>query len=175
MVWAIIALAVMNISTIVTIVYNQRESGKDDPIVITANNQTVDESMKYSGRYFRDQLNLRRDQMSEFVQFNPSFRQKMMTININLGRVRKEMLTEMCAEKSDINKLNLYSDSIGYLHSDLKKLTYRYYIDIKNICTPVQQEKLKQMFVEMFENDLQVGQHGPGPQNGRRFGRRMNN
>ena len=175
MVWAIIALAVMNISTILTIVYQQRKSAKVDSIDIPAQSMSEDESMKYSGRYFRDNLNLSRDQMSSFIQFNPVFRQEMMKINIGLRRVRQKMLTEMSAKNSDINKLNMLSDSIGFLHSNLKKLACRYYIDIKNICNQQQQEKLKKMFGEMNDNDFQIGQHGLRGPYGRRYGRRFNN
>ena len=175
MVWAIVALAVMNISTILTIVYQQRKSARVDSVAVPAQFQSEDASMKYSGRYFRDQLNLSRDQMNSFVQFNPVFRQQMMSINVGLERVRRKMLSEMSAKNSDLNKLNMLSDSIGYLHSNLKKLMCRYYIDIKNICNKEQQEKLEQMFGEMFDSDFRMGQHGMGGPYGRRYGRRFNN
>lgn len=172
LVWAIIALALMNLSTIITVVYQQRKSAKADSTDIPGQFQSENESMKYSGRYFRDQLNLTRAQMNSFVQFNPVFRQQMMSLNVGLGRVRQKMLTEMSAKNSDLNKLNVLSDSIGYLHSNLKKLTCRYYIDIKNICDQEQQEKLRQMFAEMFDNDFQMGQYGTRGPYGRRYGRR---
>ena len=86
------------------------------------------------------------------------------------------MLTEMSEKNCDTNKLNLLSDSIGYLHADLKKLTYKYYLDFKNICNEQQQEKLEQLFGEMFSSDVQMGQKWKeAVQHGRRFGRRFNN
>lgn len=69
----------------------------------------------------------------------------------------------------------MLSDSIGYLHSNLKKLTYRYYIDIKSICNQEQQKKLEQLFGEIFASDMHMGQNGKGNPNGRRYGRRFNN
>ena len=85
------------------------------------------------------------------------------------------MLTEMAKKNSDNNKLNMLSDSIGYLHSNLKKLTYRYYIDIKSICNQEQQKKLEQLFGEIFASEMHMGQNGKGNPNGRRYGRRFNN
>jgi len=63
----------------------------------------------------------------------------------------------MSAVKSDTSMLSALSDSIGYLHSDLKKLTYMYYLEIKGICDPEQQKKLEQLFGEAFSNDASTG------------------
>jgi hypothetical protein len=175
MVWAIVVLALMNITTLLTILYYKNQSVEAE--FVSAPGQVISESssIQYSGRYFRDQLNLNRDQMNRFIAFNPEFRQQARNININLERIRNQMLTEMAAKNSNNNKLNLLSDSIGYLHSDLKKLTYKYYLNIKNICDQQQQKKLEQLFGEMFSSDVQMGHYGNGGPNGRRYGRRLNN
>ena len=44
-----------------------------------------------------------------------------------------QMLKEMAGETSDNARLDALSDSIGILHAELKKLTYRYYMDFKKI------------------------------------------
>jgi hypothetical protein len=85
------------------------------------------------------------------------------------------MLIEMAAIKSDTSRLNMLSDSIGHLHSNLKKLTYGYYLDIKNICNPEQQKKLEQLFGEMFTNDAPMGFPGRGMHGGGQHGKRFNN
>ena len=61
------------------------------------------------------------------------------------------MLSEMAADNYDTIRLNTLSDSIGYLHADLKKVTYKYYLDIKNICDQQQQQKLEQLFAECLQ------------------------
>jgi hypothetical protein len=175
MVWAIVVLAIMNITTLITILYQKNQSEDTKFVTVPDQVQSESSSIQYSGRYFRDQLNLSRDQMNRFVQFNPVFRQQARSINIDLDRIRHQMLTEMAKKNSDNNKLNMLSDSIGYLHSNLKKLTYKYYLDIKNFCNQEQQKNLEQLFNEMFTNDIQMGQHGMGGPNGRRYGRRFNN
>lgn len=181
MVWAIVVLAIMNITTLLTILYNRNQSVEAGSVTITEQAQSEDSSVRYSGRYFRDQLGFSRDQMNRFVIFNPVFRQQARSININLERIRLQMLTEMAAKNSDSNKLNMLSDTIGYLHSNLKKLTYGYYLEIKNICNLEQQKKLEQLFGEMFNNDMQMEQNGRGSrggqggQGGRRYGWRNKN
>ncbi len=171
LVWAVVLLAVLNISTLATIMYHKYQSDKSDTISATDKQQLESDSEKFSGRYFRDQLNLSGEQMDKFKEINPAFRLKARNITIELAEKRKQMLIEMSGEKGDTLRLNALSDSIGQLHSDLKRITYRYYMEIKSICDQEQQKKLEQIFGEMFTNDLPMGYPGKGGQRGWQHGR----
>jgi hypothetical protein len=175
MVWAIVVLAIMNITTLLTILYHKNQTVKAEFVTATDQVQSESSSIQYSGRYFRDHLNLNSDQMNRFVEFNPAFRENVRSINYGLNHLRDEMLSEMATKNCNTTKLNTLSDSIGYLHADLKKVTYRYYLEIKNICDKQQQEKLEQLFGGMFASDGRMGQYGKGGQQGRRRGRQFNN
>lgn len=175
MVLAIVALAIMNISTLATILYHQYQSGKTEISLVSDQKQLEVDSERFSGRYFRDQLNLNSEQMDKFRNFNPVFRRQARAITIELAQKRKQMLIEMAAIKSDTSKLNELSDSIGYLHSNLKKQTYGYYLKIKNICNKEQQQKLEQLFGQMFANDAPMGFPGGGGPKGMQRGRQFNN
>lgn len=175
MAWAIVLLALMNISTIATIMYHKYLAGTTETNSVTDQKQLEADSEKFSGRYFRDQLDLNREQMEKFSRINPVFRPKARKITIELAEKRKQMLLEMAASKSDTLRLNALSDSIGRLHSDLKKVTYAYYLDLKTLCDQEQKSKLEQLFSEMFTNDAPMGYPGAGGQRGRQQGRRFNN
>lgn len=175
MVWAIVALALLNITTLITVVYHKNQVVEKEVITTPDSAKSENASVLYSGRYFRDELNLSKEQMYKFSQFNPDFRQKVRTINLKLADKRHEMLIEMSKENSDNNKLNLLSDSIGFLHANLKKVTYMYYLSFKNICNQEQQKKLELLFGEMFNSDLPMIQNGRGGPGGRRYGWRNKN
>jgi hypothetical protein len=174
MIWVISVLVVMNLTTLITVIYKRSQLSESRPASITNPSIPESSSMKYSGRYFRDELDLSMEQMKRFSKFNPEFRQAAMSINIEMAEKRQEMLIEMAKSNCDTTRLNVLSDSIGYLHSALKKRTYKYYLNFKNICTQQQQVKLEQLFGEMFNNDIQMGQNGRGGQRGQgaRGGRR---
>jgi Spy/CpxP family protein refolding chaperone len=174
MVWAIVALVVMNLSTLATILYHQNQSKVPSGDSAKLQQQLETDAEKFSGRYFRDKLNLDGNQMDKFRKINPVFRQQARAITIELAAKRKQMLVEMASASADTNKLNALSDSIGILHSNLKKLTYKYYLDLKGICNAEQQKQLEQLFNEMFTNDVPMGFPGKGGQ-GWQHGRRMNN
>lgn len=167
--WLVILLLIVNVSALTTMILHQRQ----EAATVDSLNQSAifesEESLKYTGRWFRDELGLTREQMKEFSRFNPGFRQKARNINLELNTVKAEMLREMNKENYDTTRLNLLSDSTGRLHSELKKATYIYYLDFKRILNQEQQEKLSQIFAGMFEGAVHQG--GPGRGMGR--GRRM--
>jgi hypothetical protein len=170
MFWAIVALAILNISTLITLVYHKNQVIERIAVATPDSVKSETASVLYSGRYFRDELNLSNEQMTKFSKFNPQFRQDARAINIKLAAKRHEMLVEMAEKNSDKNRLNQLSDSIGYLHASLKKVTYMYYLNFKNICNQDQQKKLEQLFGEMFNSDTQMIQNGRGGPGGRRYG-----
>jgi len=162
MIYAIVILAVMNISTLATIIYHQYKSEKPGSHLVNSETQTETDAEKFSGRYFRDKLNLSDDQMNKFREFNMGFRTQARDISFNMIKLRKQMLAEMSSGEADTSKLDDLSDSIGLLHSELKKLTFRYYLEIQNICDAEQNDKLEQLFSEMFINDSSIGFPGKG-------------
>ncbi|HEX2933870.1 MAG TPA: periplasmic heavy metal sensor [Bacteroidales bacterium] len=174
MIWAIVVLAVMNLSILGTILYHQYQTNKETVSTDQAQGQLETDAEKFSGRYFRDKLNLNGDQMEQFRAINPVFRQQARAITMELASIRKQMLAEMAANNSDTTKLNALSDAIGQLHSHLKKLTYRYYLDMKGICNTEQQKQLEQLFTDMFTNDASMSFPGKGGR-GWQHGKHMNN
>jgi Spy/CpxP family protein refolding chaperone len=162
MIWAIIALALMNVTTFATILVNRGRTVKTGMLHLPEQAYSDRTSLRYSGRYFRDHLGLTREQMSRFTEFNPVFRRNAREINISLAELRRQMMIEMSAETSDTVKLNTISDSIGRLHSRLKKISWEYYLDLKNICNKEQEAKLEEMFGSMFTPDGQEFRRGPG-------------
>jgi len=175
MIWAIVALAILNISTLITLVYHKNQVIERAAVATPDSVRSETASVLYSGRYFRDELNLSKEQMNKFSEFNPAFRQDARAINIKLAEKRHEMLVEMAQKSSDKNRLNLLSDSIGYLHASLKKVTYMYYLNFKNICNQNQQKKLEKLFADIFDSDTQMIQNGRSGQGGRRYGWRNKN
>jgi hypothetical protein len=174
LIWAIVVLAIMNVTTIITVVYHKYQSDKVVNSTVNAKQAEID-SERFSGGYFRDELNMSNAQMEKFKVINPVFRPKARFITIELAEKRKQMLVEMAAAKSDTSRLNAFSDSIGVLHSELKKITYRYYLEMKGICNPEQQVKLEKIFGEMFTNDSPLGSSGKGGPRGWQGGRQFGN
>ena len=163
LVWSVVALVILNISTITSIAYHVYVSKQNNQVVTSTNaKQLESETEQYSGRYFRDLFGFSADQMDKFREFNPIFRQQARAITIQLAERRKQMLDEMIRQHPDTIKLNKLSFDIGTLHGRLKVITYKYFLDMKQMSTPEQTKKLEQLFQTMFQTDAQIGFQGPG-------------
>jgi len=169
MVWAIVVLAIMNISTFVTILYHQHQT---EPVINSETPKTKLEAVaeKYSGRYFKEQLGFSSEQMDKFREFNRPFRMQAREITLQLADVRKAFLQEIAAPESDTAKLNALSDSIGNMHKQLKKLMFQYCLDIKAICNEEQKTTLMQLFQDIFVNESPMTLPGHGPMKGMKHG-----
>jgi hypothetical protein len=88
MVWAIVALAIMNITTLITFIYHKNQVIEREVGASPNSGKSETASVLYSGRYFREELNLSNEQMNKFSQFNPEFRQNARSINIKLAEKR---------------------------------------------------------------------------------------
>jgi len=164
MIWAIVALVLLNISTLITIFYQRDKNMEADQVSVNDPEASKSSSSEYSSAYFNDHLNLNRTQMNKFAEFNPAYRQRIRNINLKMAQFRNDMLVEMTAEKSDSRKLAILSDSIGMLHAELKKETYNYYLNLKSICNPDQREELENLFSIIFTSDTVTGINGKGGQ-----------
>lgn len=173
LVWAVFFLAVMNLTMLATIFYHVYQSNRE---VVTVEKQIGIEAdaAKFTGRYFRDQLQLTSTQMAQFRVVNRTFRQKAQMILAQLVDKRKQMLNVMSQSNADTLLLNQLSDEIGTLHRDLKRVTYRYYLGIKQECNTEQQQKLHDLFQQIFINDLPMNYPGNyGQRGGGRYGNQV--
>lgn len=163
LVWSAVVLLVLNITTLATIAF---QAIQDNTISkseqLEKDEKAGDSSEKISGRYFRDKLAFTSEQMNSFSKINQRFRSEAVSIQVQLSDIRRNMLEEMSAEKSDTSKLNNLSEELGSLHARLKVISYQYYLDIKALCNSDQKIKLKEIFKTFFDTENPIGNPGPG-------------
>ena len=171
LIWIIIILAALNIATIATIVFHYYQSNMS-PQSGGISSAEYDERgvQRYNGRSFRDALELDPGQMERFRVINQRFRDEGRSISFKLNQLRQDMLANLESPSPDTSQLNQLSDSLGILHAKLKRVTYRYYLDIQGICRPEQQEKLNLLFESAFRSDHPVG----NPESKRGMGKERN-
>ncbi len=159
--WAIVAIALLSVSTIATIIYHIRNGSSTEEYVSNEAN-----SLQMSGREFRDALNLSPQQMDEFRSINLLFRQSAREINILLDKTRDIMFTELKNENPDMEVCKQLSAEIGRLHKELKLITCEFYMDVRDLCDPGQEKKLEEIFAPVFGS---LHGFGYGGGQGRRF------
>ncbi|MBN2636855.1 MAG: periplasmic heavy metal sensor [Prolixibacteraceae bacterium] len=140
----------------------------DNKAIEQTENQNIEVPTEQRTRFFREQLNLRADQMEIFRNLSRDFNRKGNAINLELQTLRIVMVEELGKENPDSIRLNSIADEIGKLHTELKQATIDYYLKMKTNCDEEQQLRLNEIFISILNNDEDVSLPRRG---GGRFGR----
>ncbi len=160
LIWIILILLATNIATVVSVMVN---SGRMNADRRARGAEMADARVMF----FRDHLQLSESQMSDFIQLNRKFGQVAGPMTGELDQLRRNMIVELSETEPDLDKVEKITEEIGSLHKQLKQATTKYYLGLKGVCTPEQQELLKEIFMVMSDpsgdlNSIRRGPMGPG-------------
>ena len=161
LVWIIVILIATNLSTIGSFYYHRVTEMKASEEV--QNDQTAIPGEQRT-RFFRDELGLDAAQLDRFREINRTFNRSAKNIETELAQTRQELIRELGEQQSDSSKLNSLANQVGENHQQLKLVTIDFYLNMKQICSPEQKEKLNRIFQEMLnsENQVNLPQQGNG-------------
>ncbi len=147
--WLIIVLLViLNITTLGTIFYHNKQNRNDKlAIVLDENRQNP-----LTGRFFRQNLGFDDSQMAAFRETNREFQHVANNLIFEMDSLKTEMFAELNSAQPDTAKLNNLSAHLGSHHVELKNITNHYYLKIKSVCKPSQQERLQEAFAPLFRD-----------------------
>ena len=146
LIWAVALLAILNITTITTIIYhNLHESEDNQSVVLSEDGNNV-----LNGRFMRQNVGFDSQQMNAFRTAKHDFQPVANSIVFKIDSLKNEMFDELNKTKTDTAKLEILSTQIGLLHAELKMNTDRFYLNIKSVCKPDQFIKLKKVFTPLF-------------------------
>ncbi len=148
----IVGLVVLNISIVSTIIWHRYHDFHE---------RWGDGMPFHRGRmemFIPEKLKLDPEQKLKFHHIDSAFRKSSFDIAKHMHEVRFKILQELKKPKVDTIIFLGYSKEIGNMHAKLKMNTIEFYIEMKKICSPVQQDSLAGLFQKILEfGDL------PGP------------
>ncbi len=157
--WAVIILAILNITTISTIIYgNLNKSKAEEAIIIDSRNTPL------NGRNIKENLRFDDEQMALYRETNQEFRNKANEILFHMEALKGKLFNELQKPDPDRKRTREISDSIGMAHADLKEATVDFYVKLKECCNGEQNESLRNMFSPLFE---ERGHQNMGGRSGR--------
>ena len=162
LIWVIIILIATNLSMGISFFNHPRP---DSRITVKAEEENPEVPAQQRTRFFREQLDLDPQQVNLFRELNRDFNRTAWQIQNRLAWFRQTMVNEMGQDEPDMQELESIAAQIGELHEELKKETIEYYLAMKKVCTPEQQQKLHQLFLAVLGANEDVSL----PQRGRRF------
>jgi len=146
----IIILIATNISTLLTVRY---QTSKKFNTYQESSGSNIEIPRTHLGRFFRDELNLTREQHFKFREFRQQYHAYVFDLTGQMQEKRLELLDELSKEHPDTLVLNRISTEIGDMHTLLKKATNEYFLSMKNVCKPEQQKKLTEIFRSMLNQE----------------------
>jgi hypothetical protein len=174
LVWVIVLLALLNLTTIGTILYqNYHKKAENEDIIVPSTNTTP-----INGRFFRKELGFDDMQMDKFRALNHPFQEAARVLIFDIDAMKREMFTELNKSDIDTLKVDELEKKIGEHHAQLKHQINDFYLGLKDICNEEQAIKLQNAFEPLFyedgANNLMRNGNGSGYRHGQGFGRGNN-
>ena len=140
--WIISLLVVLNLTTVITILYRNHQVKIQKSTTATPLNwDSLSQTLEFCTNE-KCEINLRQEM----------FRTNTARIVASMDEQRRAMFEEMNQPKPDMEKLDKLSENMGELHAELKKIVAAFYLEIKGYCTTSKQkEDLKEIFTPLFK------------------------
>lgn len=161
--WLVIILLATNLATVLTVVYHTKTEVASEIKPQTESEVPGDQRT----HFFKDRLNLTDEQLEPFRDANHRYNREARGITDLMSELRRELLTELMRESASEEKLQQLSHEIGEQHEALKMATCKFYLDLKEICTPEQQIELAGIFQSLLNSDEKVKLPGKQYRRGR--------
>jgi Spy/CpxP family protein refolding chaperone len=146
---AIIVLTVVNLVILMTTIF------------YTVRPERTDRERR-SENYIKEQLKLTDDQEADFEKLRENFRFEMQTLKKEMRRDSQLWREELSKENPNTDRLDSLALEMGVKDAKFRKLSYRHYMQMKEIIGPNQQEELKRMYRGMFREDRGMRHRGQG-------------
>lgn len=150
-IWLVIILLVTNVSTIISFRYYSQEEAR-----LPEKTESVEVPGEQRTRFFKEQLNLTPDQLVLFREANRNFNREARAVTGEMERLRADLVAEMVRAESDTLRLEQLSALIGEQHKLLKTITYSFFLELKAICSPEQNEQLARIFQSLISDDQNI-------------------
>lgn len=153
LVWIVVILVATNLSVGISYLYHKQQDKMPDEQV---EKPAIEIPAQQRARFFREQLNLSREQVNSFRDLNRDFNRTAWNITHELQSLRFEMVQELGSLNPNQEKLDSISSEIGWLHEELKNETIDYYLAMREVCDENQQQKLNEIFMAMLQKNEDI-------------------
>jgi Spy/CpxP family protein refolding chaperone len=103
-----------------------------------------------TGRRFNQELSLTPDQSGKVDAILREYRTATEPISSNIRVYRMQLLEELAQNNPDTNLINKHLENISILQKQMQKASVKQYMALKQICTPLQCERLSSLYFELY-------------------------
>lgn len=164
--WTIILLVVLNISTISMLWLNQKNRpGVPPPLrALRQDQRTL--------QFLQKELNLTDAQIQQYDQLRQAHAHQTRGLINDIRGLKQKMMDEIFNDEPDSTKAMEIAGLIGEKQTEVERMTFNHFLDLKELCGKDQIGKLKGLIDEFFRSNPPPGQQRPRPSD--RIDRPMN-
>jgi len=161
--WGVILLVIMNISALATVWFQQHRPPEPSR---RPESERPEPPQQRVSQFLKDELELTETQTLQFAEYQNRHFAHASEARDAIRNLKQELFFELSAPKPDTVKVERLAAAIGARQSELEKITFYHFLDLKRLCTPAQQTKLDALFGEllrMLDPRHQPPPRGEGP------------
>lgn len=145
LIYIIILLVILNLSTLLMMWIGrpQRPPGKGGPISPEREKARVEQLLK-------NELGFDKTQTEKYLKMRQEHQEHVTSLRNEIRQLKKQMFDEVLKDDSQ----PMLSDSLLQLaqekQADLEQLTFQYFLNLKKLCKPEQQDNLQLLIRDVF-------------------------
>ena len=155
--WIIFLLVVLNISTVSMLWLNQnRGPGAPPP-------RGKERQDHRTLEFLQRELDLTDEQILQYNQLRQEHAEQTRVLINDIRRLKQEMMDEMFYDEPDTTKAMEIANLISKKQTEVERITFNHFLDLKELCGMEQVDKLRGLVDEFFRRNLPPGQQEPPP------------
>jgi Spy/CpxP family protein refolding chaperone len=138
--WVLVFLVVMLVTALTSVIifYTSRSDSMNQP---TSEN---------TGKRFNQELSLTPAQSGKVDEILRDYRTATEPVSSNIRVYRMQLLEELARTNPDTSLINKHLEDISNLQKQMQKASVKQYMALKQICTPMQCERLSSLYFELY-------------------------
>lgn len=156
--FVIVLLVILNLGTILMLWLS-----KPPQPMMQRKQRTPELEKMHIQQILKDELSFDKTQTEQYLKLREKHHERASLLQNEIQRIKKQMFDEVLKE----NPQTTLSDSLLKLSqektADLEQLTFQHFLDLKKLCKPDQQDKLKILISEFFHQNPPAGINNDGP------------
>lgn len=157
-IWVLGALLVLNLATLGTILWKHSKSGSWKHCETSEKHKSKDR--QHGTVHWLKEMGLSEEAIGQLRTIRDDFKESSSFYFGEIAEYEKEIFEQMSTSEPDTVRLLAIADSIGILHSAVRKESIRHLLEIKKITTP---EQFKMLNERMQNRMMRQGwQHREG-------------
>jgi periplasmic protein CpxP/Spy len=152
--WLIVLLILLNVSTLY-LLWSKEIKKPDRPAP-----QTRERSEKFNS-FLREKLQFSANQIQEYEQYRDKHAEQTRKLMNQTHDLKQKLLNEIFNEEPDTTRSDKLAEEIGIRQTQIERITFSHFLDLKKLCGKEQQNKLRALIDDFHRKNRPPQQQPP--------------